>query len=147
MGQPVGSSLQSDTLFRLMANRVSSYPDLVKKIKASFLWRITYDGKVKSEWTTDFTKEPGIVFQGKPSAKPNCTVTIADEDFVKTAMGQTNAQKLFLQGKVKIAGNIMLAQKLQTLLKEIDLKQESGRLTKVKSFTIKFFRMREVQGG
>ena len=38
-------------------------------------------------------------------------------------MGETNPQKLFMQGKVKIAGNIMLAQKLQTLLKEFDLKK------------------------
>ena len=122
-----------------MAERLPSYPDLAKKIKASFLWRITSDGKVKSEWTTDFTKDPGSVHPGKPSSKPNCTVTIADEDFVKTAMGQTNPQKLFMQGKVKISGNIMLAQKLQTLMKEIDLKQESAKLSKVKLYTILYY--------
>ena len=76
-----------------------------------------------SEWTTDFTKDPGSVTHGKPSGKPNCTITISDEDFMRTAMGETNPQKLFMQGKVKIAGNIMLAQKLQTLLKAFDLKK------------------------
>ena len=106
-----------------MSDNLPKYPDLVKKIKASFLWRLTKGGKVVSEWTTDFTKEPGSVTRGKPSGKPTCTITISDEDFTRTAMGETNPQKLFMQGKVKIAGNIMLAQKLQTLLKEFDLKK------------------------
>ena len=115
--------VQSDALFQLMSDNLPNYPHLVKKIKASFLWRITGGGKVASEWTADFTKEPGSVSRGKPSGKPSCTITIADEDFVKIAMGETNPQTLFMKGKVKIAGNIMLAQKLQTLLTEFDLKQ------------------------
>ena len=106
-----------------MSDQLPNYPDLPKKIKASFLWRLTKGGKVVSEWTTDFTKEPGSVTHGKPSGKPSCTITIADEDFMRIAMGETNPQKLFMKGKVKVAGNIMLAQKLQTLLKEFDLKK------------------------
>ncbi len=122
--RPVATSaVQSDALFQLMSDNLPNYPDLPKKIKASFLWRLTKGGKVVSEWTTDFTKEPGSVTRGKPSRKPSCTITIADEDFMRTAMGETNPQKLFMKGKVKIAGNIMLAQKLQTLLKEFDLKK------------------------
>jgi putative sterol carrier protein len=122
--QPVTTSaLQSDALFQIMSDQLPNYPDLPKKIKASFLWRLTKGGKVVSEWTTDFTKEPGSVTHGKPSGKPSCTITIADEDFMRIAMGETNPQKLFMRGKVKVAGNIMLAQKLQTLLKEFDLKK------------------------
>lgn len=106
-----------------MSDNLSNYPNLVKKIKASFLWRITSGGKVVSEWTIDFTKEPGSVTHGNSSGKPNCAITIADEDFIRTAMGETDPQTLFMKGKVKIAGNIMLAQKLQTLLKEFDFKK------------------------
>ena len=106
-----------------MSDNLPKYPDLPKKIKASFLFRLTKGGKVVSEWMTDLTKEPGSVTHGKPSGKPSCTITIADEDFVKTAMGEANPQTLFMKGKVKISGNIMLAQKLQTLLKEFDLKK------------------------
>ena len=126
--QPVATSaVKSDALFQLMSDNLPNYPDLPKKIKASFLFRLTKGGKVVSEWMTDLTKEPGSVTQGKPSGKPSCTVTIADEDFIKTAMGEANPQTLFMKGKVKISGNIMLAQKLQTLLKEFDLKKEIGK--------------------
>lgn len=106
-----------------MSDNLPNYPHLVKKIKASFLWRLTKGGKVVSEWTADFTKEPGSVTLGKPSGKPSCTITIADDDFMKIAMGETNPQKLFMLGKIKISGNIMLAQKLQTFLNEFDLKK------------------------
>ncbi|CAB4035610.1 peroxisomal multifunctional enzyme type 2-like [Paramuricea clavata] len=124
------SALQSDALFQLMSDQLPNYPDLPKKIKASFLWRLTKGGKVVSEWTTDFTKERGSVTHGKPSGKPSCTITIADEDFMRIAMGETNPQKLFMRGKGKIAGNIMLAQKLQTLLKEFDLKKKMAKANK-----------------
>lgn len=133
-----------------MSDNLPNYPLLPQKIKASFLWRFTKDGKVVSEWTIDLTKEPGSVSRGKTLEKTNCTITIADEDFVKMTMGETNPHKLFMQGKVKIGGNIMLAQKLQILLKEFDLKkvfldsaflyfsltyglQHSGKITKLEA--------------
>lgn len=61
----------------------------------------------------------GKVYEGQPKegCKPNTTLTISDEDFVQLAVGKLNPQTAFMRGKLKIAGNIMLAQKLGPLLK------------------------------
>lgn len=59
------------------------------------------------------------IYEGSPQAdcKPNTTITVSDEDFVQLAMGKLNPQQAFMKGKLKVAGNIMLAQKLGPLLK------------------------------
>lgn len=57
------------------------------------------------------------VTQGPPSGKADTTLTVADDDFVDIALNKLNPQTAFMKGKLKIQGNIMLAQKLGPLLK------------------------------
>lgn len=60
----------------------------------------------------------GTVYEGSPKeGKPNTTLTISDEDFVELAQGKLNPQTAFMKGKLKVSGNLMLAQKLGPLLK------------------------------
>lgn len=59
-----------------------------------------------------------VVHDGAPkSGKADTTMTIADADLVQIASGALNPQVAYMKGKLKIAGNIMLAQKLGPLLK------------------------------
>lgn len=57
------------------------------------------------------------VTEGAPSGKVDTTLTVADDDFVDIALNKLNPQTAFMKGKLKIQGNIMLAQKLGPLLK------------------------------
>lgn len=58
------------------------------------------------------------MYEGQPKgAKPDTTLTLSDDDFVNIALGKLNPQQAFIKGKLKIAGNIMLTQKLVPLLK------------------------------
>lgn len=57
------------------------------------------------------------VYQGTPEGKPSTTLTIADDDFMLLAEGKLQPQQAFMKGKLKITGNLMLAQKLAPLLK------------------------------
>lgn len=59
----------------------------------------------------------GVVYEGEPKEKPNTTLTISDEDFMLLATNKLNPQVAFMKGKLKVTGNVMLAQKLGPLLK------------------------------
>ncbi|KAH0947221.1 hypothetical protein HN011_005307 [Eciton burchellii] len=107
--------LQSDAIFATIDEHVKTNPDRAKKINATFLYIITVDGKPASEWTLDLKN--GKVHKGKPkSGKADTTLTIDDKDMVEIALGKLNPQTAFMRGKLKITGNIMLAQKLKNVM-------------------------------
>ncbi len=86
--------------------------DEAKAIGATYQLNIT--GPTGGEWQIDVTA-------AGPSCKPgngpaDCTITVADEDFQKLLENpQANATQLFFTGKLKVAGNPLLATKLQKL--------------------------------
>lgn len=61
----------------------------------------------------------GTIYEGQPedNIKPDTTLSVTDNDLVDIALGKLNPQVAFMKGKLKIAGNIMLTQKLVPLLK------------------------------
>ncbi|XP_012541776.1 peroxisomal multifunctional enzyme type 2 isoform X3 [Monomorium pharaonis] len=109
------TDIQSDAIFVTIAEKVKQNPDEAKKVNAIFLYNITVNGKQTSEWTLDLKN--GEVYKGKPkSGKADATLTIEDKDMVEIALGKLNPQLAFMRGKLKITGNIMLTQKLKTLM-------------------------------
>ncbi|KAI8824964.1 SCP2 sterol-binding domain-containing protein [Fimicolochytrium jonesii] len=88
-----------------------------KKAKAVFQFDVKGDGKVQT-WTLDL-KDDVSVTTGAPAKKPDIVITISDKDFVDLASGKLNGQKAFMGGKLKIKGNMMLATKLDAILKEL----------------------------
>ncbi|KAG5682797.1 hypothetical protein PVAND_012125 [Polypedilum vanderplanki] len=108
-------ALQSDAVFAAIKERVNADKAKAKSVNGVFLYKITKDGKVAKEWTLDLKN--AVISEGAPSGKADTTITIADEDFIDIALGKLNPQQAFMKGKLKIQGNIMLAQKLSPLLK------------------------------
>merc|ERR1712000_762150 len=80
------------------------------KVKGVYLFKIN-GGK---DWTVDLKNGSGSVKEGA-HGKPDCTVTISDQDFVNLITGKANGQQLFMGGKLKISGNMALAMKLEVL--------------------------------
>ncbi len=60
----------------------------------------------------DFKSSPAKVYKGSYDGKPDVQVVVSDDDYVALATGQLNPQQAFMEGKLKISGNIMLTQKL-----------------------------------
>jgi len=50
------------------------------------------------------------------------TLSLSDEDFGKLVSGKTQAQRLFMSGKLKIKGDVMKATKMEPILKKAQTK-------------------------
>ena len=74
--------------------------------------------KVVKSWTADLKNGDGLVAEGTGTGKPDVILILSDDDFVNLASGKLDAQKAFFSGKLKIKGNIMLAQKLALIMKK-----------------------------
>ncbi len=85
-----------------------------KKINSTYLFDIGGEGGGK--WFADLTKSaPPYIEQKEAEAK--CTITVPKaEDWVSIATGKMNPTSAFMQGKIKVKGDMSLAMKLQTLL-------------------------------
>ena len=95
-------------------------PDLVKKVNAVFRWIVTDDSKIPvAQWIVDLKSPPGKIYQEKlqsMSPKADCTLTLSDTDLISMIEGKLKPQTAFMKGKLKVSGNIMLTQKLQSLI-------------------------------
>ncbi|CAG9766389.1 unnamed protein product [Ceutorhynchus assimilis] len=107
--------LKSDAIFEFIIDQVKADASKAKSIGGVFLYKITKNGKEVKQWTMDLKNAK--VYQGTPESKPNTTLTVSDEDFLLLAEGKLQPQQAFMKGKLKITGNIMMAQKLAPLLK------------------------------
>ena len=74
------------------------------------------DKGAEGEWVIDLKNGDGKCFQGKASPKADATMTLTEKDFISMAEGKLAGPQAFMQGKLKIAGNMMLAQKLGGVL-------------------------------
>uniref|UniRef100_A0A4W4EVF2 SCP2 domain-containing protein n=1 Tax=Electrophorus electricus TaxID=8005 RepID=A0A4W4EVF2_ELEEL len=111
--------LQSDLVFAEIGRRIKDLGgELVKKVNAIFGWEITKGGKTAAQWTIDLKTGNGALHKGLYNGKTDVTFTVSDEDFMDVVVGKLNPQKAFFAGKLKVRGNIMLSQKLETILKD-----------------------------
>ncbi|XP_013778666.1 peroxisomal multifunctional enzyme type 2-like [Limulus polyphemus] len=116
--------LKSELIFKIFAERIPEEPELAKKMKVVFHWIILKQGKKAEEWTVDLKTPKGLIYRGPPKQKPDCSITLEDEDLIKLMLGKMNPQRAFMTGKLKLRGNIMLTQRMNKLWQEI---MKSGR--------------------
>ncbi len=70
-------------------------------------------GKTQS-WTMDLKAGPGggVIKAGPSERKPDIVINTDDQLFLDLANGKTSGQKLFMAGKLKVKGQVMLAMKV-----------------------------------
>lgn len=107
-----GSGFAAEHVFASLQSRAS--PDLVNKVKATFLFQLSKD-ESKRSWLLDLKNGSGSVTEADDSAKADCTIIMKDADFVSLMEGKLNPQQAFMKGQIRLRGNMMLAQKLQLL--------------------------------
>ncbi|KAJ1820775.1 hypothetical protein LPJ60_003010 [Coemansia sp. RSA 2675] len=95
----------------------------INKTKAVYAFEVANAGGKKHYFVVDL-KQAGKVTDGATEAKaaqgqpkPDISIAISDDIFVKISEGKTTAASEFMSGKVKIKGNMMLGMKLEPILK------------------------------
>ena len=107
----------SKELFKGLEQALSKEGEkLVKLFKGVALFKI--DGQ---DFLLDLKNGSGKLYfdgsTGSGAPKADVTLTMSDDVFVKLASGKLQPQMAFIQGKLKIQGNIALSMKLTPVLK------------------------------
>ncbi|KAJ7475717.1 SCP2 sterol-binding domain-containing protein [Mycena latifolia] len=90
----------------------------MKKVNGIFQLDVSNEAKEVATWTIDL-KKTGTVYKGAAKPKADVTIILSDETLADLASGKLNGQKAFMTGKLKTKGNMMLATKLDGVLKVI----------------------------
>ena len=99
------SSLAFDAINSALQSSPTERADAVKKGNAIFAFTLKNNSGDTESWHIDL-KEKGEVIKGAP-AKADVSLALTDDDFGKMVAGKTQAQRLFMSGKLKIKGDVM----------------------------------------
>ena len=111
------AGFKSTAVFEKIAANLKSDPTLTKKVKGVFLFNITGGPSgATATWMVDAKGTEGVKSAVPPATKADCTITISDDNMVAMATGKLNGMQAFMSGKMKIKGNMGLAQKFGAIV-------------------------------
>eukprot|EP01111_Echinosteliopsis_oligospora_P006341 TRINITY_DN2043_c0_g1_i1.p1 TRINITY_DN2043_c0_g1~~TRINITY_DN2043_c0_g1_i1.p1 ORF type:complete len:488 (-),score=156.93 TRINITY_DN2043_c0_g1_i1:62-1399(-) len=112
---------QSSAIFEAIEQSLKVNGDkMVKAVGGVYQFNVKgAEGKVQS-WALDLKNGAGSI-TAAPAPKADCTLTLADADLGPILTGKVNAQQAFMQGKLKVGGNMGLATKLGNVMKTAKL--------------------------
>jgi len=87
-------------------------PAAAAGLSKTFQWNIT--GDEAGVWALKIDNGTGEVIPGGVE-KPDVTFTVSDQDWIAITEGKLDAMNAFMSGRLKVAGDMMLAMRLQNL--------------------------------
>jgi putative sterol carrier protein len=113
---PAAAADQLTSIMDQLSKDIAANPDVIKKVNGVYQFNITTPKGETKQWTVDLKNAPGSVKSG-PAPKADCTLTLQESVFVDLFTGKLDGQAAFMQGKLKIAGNMSYALKLNQITK------------------------------
>ena len=107
--------VKAEHIFFAIGHHLEKNPDLAGKVGKVFQWKVS---NPDSTWVLDLKNGKGSCTPGV-AEKPETTLELSNVDFIAMSTGKADAMKLYMGGKLKIAGDVMASQKLE-FLKSID---------------------------
>jgi putative sterol carrier protein len=103
------------TVKQLVLNHEKAFmPDKAVGVNAVVQYHLT--GEEGSDWIITIKDGKCTVAEGVVE-KPTVTMTADAHDFRDVLLGKANGMKYFMEGKLKLAGDLNLAMKLMTFFK------------------------------
>lgn len=76
-----------------------------------------FTGDDAGEWNANIADGKVTVAQGEPADKATMTLTADSNDYVRIFTGELDGMQAFMQGKIKLGGDLNLAMKLMQMFK------------------------------
>ena len=111
--QPAKTEAESNVLFEHIKKFLKENPEAVPEKSGLFQFHVT--GDAETFWRVDLNKKPGVVRKNKVKS-PDVTFKISDEHLLKVAKGELDMQTAFIQGRLKIEGDVGKAMALGGIL-------------------------------
>merc|ERR1712060_875785 len=105
----------SKAIFDMIEAAIKAKGGELVKMGGAVFQLVISDGGADGKLCLDLKNGNGSAVRGE-GEKPDVTITMADADFVAMSEGKLDGMQAFMSGKLKIAGNMMLAQKLGDIL-------------------------------
>jgi alkyl sulfatase BDS1-like metallo-beta-lactamase superfamily hydrolase len=95
-----------------MPQALAKAPEKAKEVGSVYVFDI--EGEGGGKWTVDLKSDVPAIHKGIGEGA-ECTIKIANSDFVEMLKNPALGMQMFMTGKLKVTGNPMLAMKLQKL--------------------------------
>ena len=102
----------SEIFEEVLPTGIAKNKESAMEINAIYQFNIT--GDTGGTWVIDLTKEDEWVTAG-PSDTAQCTIEVSDEDWLGIISGDLDAMQAFMMGRLKVAGDLGLATRLQQI--------------------------------
>jgi putative sterol carrier protein len=105
-------SKTKDFFEQTLQSKIAGDGAAASSVGAIFLFNITGEGG--GAWTVNLKDQLGVT--PGDAGNSECTLECATSDWEVIAANPQAAMQLYFEGKLKVAGNVMLATKLQQIL-------------------------------
>jgi len=104
------------TVSQLMEKMPDAFlPEKAMGVNAVIHFKFT--GTDAGDWNAKIADGKVAVAQGEPIEKATMTLTSDSNDYVKIFTGELDGMNAFMQGKIKLGGDLNLAMKLMQMFK------------------------------
>jgi putative sterol carrier protein len=104
------------TVAQLMEKMPGAFiPEKAQGVNAVIHFKFT--GAEAGDWNATIADGKVAVDKGAPSSPATMTLTADSEDYVKLFTGELDGMQAFMQGKLKLGGDLNLAMKMMQMFK------------------------------